>query len=80
MKPELLGQIHCRGCEEAIGPLIRHNGKLALYRAGVTIFSGFFRCALCGTVFHFEGIKYNFEKAQQNGALSVSGAKIARSV
>ena len=79
MKPELLGHVRCLGCEEIIGPLLRYKGKLVLYRAGFTIYSGFFRCALCGRVFHFEGTKFNFDKGRQNGALA-GEAKIARSV
>lgn len=75
--PELLGHVRCRGCEAEIGPVLRHKGRLALYRDGFTIYAGFFRCALCGLVFHFEGAKFNFEKGCQNRELL--GAKIARS-
>ena len=67
MKPEMIGSIICPGCTSTIGELIRLKGRLALYRSGLTVFVGFFRCGLCGATYHFDGNKISVEKMQLNG-------------
>lgn len=75
MKLETLGDVCCRGCNTVIGPLLRIKGRVAMYRAGFTVYAGFFRCSLCGVVFHFDGGKIDPDRVVLNGKL---GAKVAR--